>query len=512
MSLEFSVDFRVFCRLTFQFYEISNQMTKPIFYATVTELSQKLAKEEITAVDIATALLERARTVDNKVNAFLDLNEEDILAQAKASDARRRDGKRLGTLDGIPVCIKDNISVKGQSLTCASKMLENYVAPYDAHVIELLKKAGAVLFGRVNMDEFAMGSSTETSAFKKTANPWNLKHVPGGSSGGSAAAVASGFCPLSLGSDTGGSIRQPASFCGVVGLKPTYGRVSRYGVAALSSSLDQIGPIGRCAEDVAILLQAIAGEDHRDSSSNPESIPDFSGKLKTPITGLKIGLPKEVFTDNLDPLIKEKIMAAVDYYKSQGCEVKEVSLPHCDLCIPVYYVISMAEGSSNLSPIDGIRYGLRSQRATDAIDVYSKSRGEGFGAEVKRRIMLGTYVLSSGFYDAYYLRAQKVRRLIRDDFAKAFEEVDVIIEPVASTTAMPFGSTGDPLQNYLNDKFTLSVNLAGLPGMSVPCGFDGNRLPIGMQLIGKPFDEATLLQLAAAFEAAHDIKTHYPEL
>lgn len=478
----------------------------------LSQLIEKLEKSEITSVELTQAYIDRIEAIDDKVNAFIHLDKEDALAQAAASDKRRQQGQSLGELDGIPVGFKDVIAVDGQPLTCASKILKPFVSPYDATVTCKLKQAGAIVFGRLNMDEFAMGSSTENSSVKITKNPWNLDCIPGGSSGGSAAAVSAGMAPLTLGSDTGGSIRQPASLCGVVGLKPTYGLVSRYGLAAYASSLDQIGPFGRTVEDVARLLQPIVGKDELDSTSYPAQIPNYREGLdkKGPF---KLGVPKEYFGEGLDPEVKKSVEDAIAFYKAQGHEIVEISLPNTELAIPVYYIIATAEASSNLARYDGVRYGHRSADAKDAIDLYFKSRAEGFGSEVKRRIILGTYVLSSGYYDAYYLKAQKMRTLIRNDFMEAFKQVDAIIGPTSPTPAFKVGEkTDDPIAMYLADIYTICVNLAGLPGISVPCGFSEGGLPIGMQLIGKPYEEADLLAIAHQFDSAHKLGEKTPNL
>jgi len=445
------------------------------------------------------------------VHAFNSRDEADALAQAAASDARRATGQARGPLDGIPIGLKDVIAVRDQPLTASSRMLQNFVSPYDATVTRRLKDAAAVLWGRLSCDEFAMGSSNENSAFGPVANPWDLARVPGGSSGGSAAALAAGEAIASLGSDTGGSIRQPAALCGLVGLKPTYGLVSRYGLVAYASSLDQIGPFGRTTEDVALVLRAIAGHDPLDSTSFKAEVPDYRAALAGPAPR-RLGLPKEYFGAGLDPEIGAAVEAAVKFYRDRGCEVKEVSLPHTRYCLDAYYVIATAEASSNLARFDGVRYGHRSKAATDAIDLYAKSRAEGFGAEVKRRIILGTYVLSSGYYDAYYLRAQKVRTLIRRDFLQAFQEVDALLTPTSPVPAFKRGEKADPLAMYLLDVYTIGVNLAGLPAASVPCGFTRAGLPVGLQLIGQPFKEADLLALAHAYEQAHDWSRKTPNL
>lgn len=489
-------------------------LSKEMHFKTAAELARLLEKKEISSVELTKAIIERTKKTEPEVKAFLAFDEEDALAQARASDARRAEGKTLGPLDGIPVSIKDVICEKGKQLTCGSKILEKYISPYDATVIEKLKAAGAVLWGRLNMDEFAMGSSTENSAYKSTSNPWNTAYIPGGSSGGSAASVAAGQTIMSLGTDTGGSIRQPAAHCGIVGLKPTYGLVSRYGLAAFASSLDQIGPFTRSVEDAAILLQTIAGHDpHHDATSYKTEIPDYRKALETKKGPWKIGIPKEYFAEGLSEEVREAVQKAIDFYKAQGSTIVEVSLPLTDLAIATYYVVATAEASSNLARYDGIRYTHRSKFAADLKDTYCKSRAEGFGPEVKRRIILGTYVLSSGFYDAYYLRAQKARTLIRKDFLNAFEKVDVILTPTTATPAFKKGEkSSDPLSMYLEDCYTVSVNLAGLPGISIPCGFTKAGLPIGLQLIGKPFDEAEMLAVAYKFEQAHDYKSKNPQL
>lgn len=488
-------------------------MSSDISHFSASRLSALLRSEEISSQQIAECFLDRVDAVDSEVGAFLDLNRERVLAQAKASDERRAANASLGPLDGIPVGIKDVIAVKDEPLTCASRILENFVSPYDATVTTRLRQAGAILFGRLNLDEFAMGSSTENSAFKTTANPWNLERVPGGSSGGSAAAVAAGEVPVSLGSDTGGSIRQPAALCGIVGMKPTYGLVSRFGLAAYASSLDQIGPLGRSVEDCALLLQTIAGHDDRDSTSLNEKTSDYSSELSSPVRGKRIGVPGEYFRDGLDSAVRERVQAVIDWYQSNGCEIVSISLPHTDLAIPVYYILAPAEASSNLARYDGIRYGRRTEMAEDGIDLYFKSRGQGFGPEVKRRIILGTYVLSSGYYDAYYIRAQKVRSLVRKDFTDAFREVDVILTPTTPSVAFKAGDKkDDPLSMYLEDIFTVPTNLAGLPAISLPCGFNSDHLPVGFQLIGRPLDEARLLGIANAYEREHPWSRMRPQL
>jgi aspartyl-tRNA(Asn)/glutamyl-tRNA(Gln) amidotransferase subunit A len=470
---------------------------------TISELTAKLAQREMSSRAATQACLDQIQRVDGRIHAFISHNAAAALAQADAADQAIAAGATHAQqpLLGVPIALKDVIAVKGQPLTCGSKILGKFVSPYDATVAEKLKAAGAVLIGRLNMDEFAMGSSTENSAFGVTRNPWDTTRIPGGSSGGSAAAVAADEVIATLGSDTGGSVRQPAALCGCVGLKPTYGRVSRYGLVAFASSLDQIGSLTKDVRDGAAMLNVIAGHDPRDSTSIPESVPDYAAALGQSIKGLKLGLPKEYMIGGLDPEVKQATDAAVAQLTKLGAEIVEISLPHTDYAVATYYIIATAEASANLARFDGIRYGARVDGA-DPNELYSKTRGAGFGAEVKRRIILGTYVLSSGYYDAYYLRAQKVRTLIRQDFLKAFEKVDAIVTPVTPTAAYQIGEkVEDPLQMYLGDIFTLSCNLAGICGISVPYGFTKNpKLPIGMQLLGKPFGEATLLRVAHAYE------------
>ncbi len=473
------------------------------------ELISQLASGQLTSQALTQRCLDAISARDGHIGAFLHVDREDALRQAEAVDARRRRGEQLGPLAGIPVAIKDVLCQTGQPTTCASRMLEKFVPPYDAHAITKLKEAGAVLLGRANMDEFAMGSSCENSAFKPTRNPWNLDRAPGGSSGGSAAAVAAGFTPLSLGTDTGGSIRQPASFCGIVGLKPTYGRVSRYGLVAYASSLDQIGPFAPDVTGAALLLEAIAGHDPRDSTCVNRPSPSYSAALDQPLAGLRVGVAREHFVEGLDSDVARAVGEAIDVYRSLGATVVDITLPHSKYCIAAYYLIASCEASSNLARYDGVHYGHRAQSFDGLVDMYSASRGEGFGAEVKRRIMLGTFALSSGYYEAYYLKAMRVRRLIRRDFDQAFEQVDVIASPVSPTPAFPLGSlTRDPLAMYLMDIYTISANLAGLPGISIPCGFSGEGLPIGLQLQAPPFEEERLLRAARMFEKA----THWNRL
>ena len=479
---------------------------------TISELTARLAKREVSSREITQACLDRIAAVDGRVHAFLSHDAADALAQADTADAALKSGATHAQkpLLGIPIAIKDVLAVKNQPLNCASKILGNFISPYDATAIEKLKAAGAIVFGRLNMDEFAMGSSTENSAFGTTKNPWDLSRIPGGSSGGSAAAVAADEAIATLGTDTGGSIRQPAALCGCVGLKPTYGRISRYGLVAFASSLDQIGPFTKDVRDSATMLGVMSGVDPRDSTSVPQPVPDYTAALNGNIRGLKIGLPKEYMIGGLDPEVKASVDAAVKQLAQLGAEIVEISLPHTDHAVAVYYIVATAEASANLARFDGIRYGARVDGA-DPIELYSKTRGAGFGAEVKRRIILGTYVLSSGYYDAYYLRAQKVRTLIRNDFLKAYEKVDAIVTPTTPTAAFKIGEkSDDPLQMYLSDIFTISCNLAGIPGLSLPCGFTSGsqpstinsqpKLPIGLQLLGKPFGEETILKIAHAYE------------
>lgn len=485
-----------------------------IFYKTITQLSEALEAGDLSSLEIMQSIIDRTAAVDGRVQAFLSYDIEDALAQARASDARRAAGASLGPLDGIPIGIKDVLAVKDQPVGCASKMLDGYVSPYDATAIVKLRMAGAIIWGRLNMDEFAMGSSTENSAYQTTANPWDLETIPGGSSGGSAAALAAGEAIATLGTDTGGSIRQPAALCGVVGMKPTYGLVSRYGLVAFASSLDQIGPFARTVEDAAILMEALLGRDPLDSTSlEPRGVTGYRAALSTKKGPWKLGVPREFFGEGIDPEVKANIEQAIDWYRAQGSEIVDISLPHSDLAVPVYYIVATAEASSNLARFDGVRYGHRSAEAKDALTLFTKSRGEGFGDEVKRRIILGTYVLSSGYYDAYYLRAQKIRRLILGDFENAFQQVDAILTPTSPTPAFKRGErSNDPLAMYLSDIYTISVNLAGLPAISVPSGFTESGLPIGLQVIGKAFGEAEMFAIAHAFEQGHDYYKAVPNL
>lgn len=479
---------------------------------TIFEAGEGLRARKFSARDLMQSCLDRVKEVDPKVKAFLSYDEADALAQADAADKLLSRGQ-AGPLAGIPIGIKDVLCVKGHPCNCASKILGNFRSPYDATVIQKLKQAGAVIFGRTNMDEFAMGSSTENSAFFTTRNPWDLERIPGGSSGGSAAAVAADECIAALGSDTGGSIRQPAALCGCVGFKPTYGRVSRYGLVAFASSLDQIGPFTKDVRDTATLLSAISGIDPMDSTSVPEPVPDYVRALDGNIKGLKLGIAKEYTVGGLEPEVGAIVQRAIDQLQTLGAEIVEVSLPHTEYAAATYYIIAPAEASANLARFDGIRYGARIE-GHDPIELYSRTRGAGFGPEVKRRIILGTYVLSSGYYDAYYLRAQKVRTLIRNDFIKAFEKVDAIVTPTTPTAAFKAGEkSGDPLQMYLSDIYTISCNLAGICGISLPCGFTANpKLPVGLQLLGKPFGESTILKLAHAYEQSTSWHKERPPL
>ena len=477
---------------------------------TIHELASKYRARATTPTAATQAYLNRIGVLDEKVKAYLTVTGEHALAEAEAADKRWRAGQPKSPIDGVPIAVKDVLCTKGVRTTCASKILENFIPPYDATVIERLKAAGAVILGKTNMDEFAMGSSTEHSAFFPTRNPWDLSRVPGGSSGGSAAAVAADLAAASLGTDTGGSIRQPAAFTGTVGLKPTYGRVSRYGLVAFASSLDQIGPLTKDVTDAALLLQLIAGHDPLDSTSANLPVPDYSATLRRPIEGLRIGVPNEYFAEGMDPEVERAVREAIEAVKKLGAKVEPISLPTTEYALAAYYLIAPAEASSNLARYDGVKYGLRVHGAKDIIEMYSRSRARGFGGEVKRRVMLGTYALSAGYYDAYYGRAQKVRTLVRRDFEAAFARVDLIVAPTTPNVPFKRGEKEDPLAMYLCDAFTIPVNLAGLPGISVPCGFNSAGLPIGLQLIGKAFDEPTLLRAAYAYEQATTWYTRRP--
>lgn len=483
-----------------------------LFDHKMKDLHELLQKKEVSVSDLVDESFKRISEVEGKVQAFLTLDEENARNKAKQLDEKLAGGDSTGILFGMPIGIKDNIVTKGVRTTCASKILENFDPIYDATVMQKLHNAETVMIGKLNMDEFAMGGSTETSHYQRTYNPWNLDYVPGGSSGGSAAAVAAGEVPFTLGSDTGGSIRQPAAYCGVVGLKPTYGRVSRFGLVAFASSLDQIGPITRNVEDNAYLLQAISGVDPYDSTSANLPVPNYVEQLTGDVKGLRIAVPKEYLGEGVQESVRNAILEALKVLEKLGATWEEVSLPHSKYGVATYYLLASSEASSNLARFDGIRYGYRAQGAENLIDLYKKTRSEGFGDEVKRRIMLGTFALSSGYYDAYYKKAQQVRTLIKQDFDKVFEKYDVIVGPTAPTPAFKIGAQiDDPLTMYANDLLTIPVNLAGVPGISVPCGFD-NGLPIGLQIIGKHFDEATVYRVAHAFEQATDYHKQKPQL
>lgn len=482
-----------------------------MFEQSISTLAQKLRNKDISSVELTRLFLARIAKLDPQLNSFITVSEQRALEQAAAADILLQSGKGT-SLTGIPVAHKDLFCTEGTLTTCGSKMLHNFIPPYESTVTSRIQQAGAVMLGKTNMDEFAMGSSNENSFYGAVKNPWNLDMVPGGSSGGSAAAIAAGLAVAATGTDTGGSIRQPASFCGITGLKPTYGRVSRFGMIAYASSLDQGGPMAKSAEDCAHLMQAMAGFDEKDSTSADQQVDVYVANLNTPLTGLKIGLPKEYFGEGLDSKVADVIMAAVKEFEKLGATVKEISLPNLQLSIPSYYVIAPSEASSNLSRFDGVRFGHRCDDPKDLLDMYTRSRAEGFGTEVQKRIMVGTYALSEGYYDAYYLKAQKIRRLIKEDFVKAFEEVDVIMGPVAPTTAFGLGSkTSDPVAMYLEDIYTLSVNLAGIPAMSVPAGF-ADGMPVGLQVMGNYFAEAKLLNIAHQYQQHTDWHLQTPTM
>jgi aspartyl-tRNA(Asn)/glutamyl-tRNA(Gln) amidotransferase subunit A len=475
--------------------------------SSLTALSRDLAARKISSVELTQAFLERIERHNASINAFITVDPEASLQQARAADQRIAAGAAQA-LTGIPIAHKDIWCTKGWRTTCGSRMLENFLSPYDAHVIERFNDSGAVILGKTNMDEFAMGSSNETSWFGAVRNPWDTQRVPGGSSGGSGAAVAAALAPAATGTDTGGSIRQPAALCGVSGLKPTYGLVSRYGMIAFASSLDQGGPMAKSAEDLALLLDVMVSFDPRDSTSLDRPAGNYSHALDKPMEGLRIGLPKQFFGDGIADEVRAAVDAALEHYRKQGATTVEISLPASDLSVPAYYVIAPAEASSNLSRFDGVRYGFRADQYQDLLDMYRKTRAQGFGAEVKRRILIGTYVLSHGYYDAYYLQAQRIRRLIARDFAQAFEQCDLIMGPTSPSTAFELGArTTDPVQMYLSDVFTIAANLAGLPGMSIPCGIDGAGLPIGLQIIGNYFSEAHMLNVAHQYQKQTDWHT-----
>ena len=485
---------------------------------SVTELSAMLQAGEVSSVELTQYFLDRIKNCDVKLNSFITVSEEQALAQAKASDEKLKAGN-APLLTGVPIAHKDIFCTYGVKTSCASKMLDNFISPYDATVVTNMREAGVVMLGKTNMDEFAMGSSNETSYYGAVKNPWNLKAVPGGSSGGSAAAVAARLAPAATGTDTGGSIRQPAAFCGITGIKPTYGRVSRFGMIAFASSLDQAGPMGQSASDCALLLNAMSGFDEKDSTSIEKEVPDYSADLDKPLAGLRIGLPKEYFENKdggMNAEVESLIHAALDQYKAMGAELVEIELPNSNLSVPVYYVVAPAECSANLSRFDGVRYGYRCEDPKDLNDMYTRSRGEAFGQEVQRRIMVGAYALSSGYYDAYYLKAQQLRHLISDDFKKAYEKVDVIMAPATPDTAFNIGEkSDDPIAMYLSDIYTIAVNLAGIPAMSIPVGFvnsDSNEsMPVGMQIMGNYFEEARLLNVAHKYQQVTDWHTRLPE-
>ena len=474
---------------------------------TAVELGKKIKNKEISVVETTTAFLDSIETKEKDVNAFVTVDREGALKRAEEVQRLIDDGTLTGPLAGVPVAIKDNMCIDGMLTTCSSKILSNFKPTFTATAVEKLQAAGAVIVGKTNMDEFAMGSTPETSYYGETKNPWDLERVPGGSSGGSAAAVAAEEVPYALGSDTGGSIRQPAGFCGVTGIKPTYGRVSRYGLIAYGSSLDQIGPLAKDVTDCAAILEAICGKDDKDSTSVKEAGDDFTSALVDDVKGMKIGIPKDYLGEGLEPEVKEAVMAAAKALEAKGAIVEEFDLSLVEYAIPAYYIIASAEASSNLERFDGVKYGYRTEEFSDLHNMYKKTRSEGFGAEVKRRIMLGSFVLSSGYFDAYYMKALRTKALIKQAFDKAFEKYDVILGPVAPTTALKLGqSLSDPIKMYLGDIYTVSVNLAGLPGISLPCGYDSSGLPIGLQLLGKHFDEKSIIRVAYAFEQTKEYK------
>jgi aspartyl-tRNA(Asn)/glutamyl-tRNA(Gln) amidotransferase subunit A len=478
---------------------------------TAAELLAVQAAKQASAAEIADAFLKATHEREPKLHSFMTIDDADVRRQAAAVDARRAAGQPLGKLAGVPVAVKDVLCTKGMRTTCSSKILDNFVPPYDAHVVERLRAEDAVILGKTNMDEFAMGSSTENSAYQTSRNPWDVTRIPGGSSGGSAAAVAGCQAPVSLGTDTGGSIRQPAALCGIVGIKPTYGRVSRYGLIAFASSLDQVGPFTHDVTDCALMMEVVAGHDDRDSTSVDVPVPAYTKTLNDPIKGLRIGVPKEFFGEGLDPEVEASVRAALKEYVKQGATLVDVSLPHSPYALAAYYIVAPAEASSNLARFDGMHYGHRTKDKADLISTYSKSRGEAFGPEVQRRIMIGTYVLSSGYKDAYYVKALKVRRLVKKDYDEAFEKCDVVMGPTTPTAAFKAGEkSGDPLAMYLSDVYTVSCNLAGIPGISIPCGFTSGGLPIGLQLLCPPFEEERMLRAARMYEAATDWHTRRP--
>ena len=479
---------------------------------TLDDAGKRLRKREFSSLELTEAVFQRIATSDNKIHAYLTVARDTALAQARQADKRLKQDSGISPLLGIPIAVKDNFLTCGLRTTCASKILAEFVPPYDATTVQKLRAAGAVITGKTNLDEFAMGSSAENSAFFPTRNPWNLERIPGGSSGGSAAAVASDQCIAALGTDTGGSIRQPAACCGIVGLKPTYGRVSRYGIVAFASSMDQVGPMTKDVRDAALLLEAIAAYDPADSTSVDRAVPQYASALTEGVKGLRLGIPKEYFVAGMQAEVERVVRTAIRELEKSGAVIEEISLPHTEYAVAVYYIVATAEASSNLARYDGMRYGRRAH-AKDLTETYMISRDEGFGAEVKRRIMLGTYALSAGYYDAYYLKAQKVRTLIKRDFDAAFKRCDVIVTPTAPTTAFKLGEkTQDPLQMYLSDIYTISINLAGLPALSLPCGFDLEGMPVGLQIIGKPFDESTIFRVAYNYEQATEWHKQRPRI
>ncbi|HEY4481292.1 MAG TPA: Asp-tRNA(Asn)/Glu-tRNA(Gln) amidotransferase subunit GatA [Candidatus Brocadiaceae bacterium] len=488
-------------------------MSLKLLEITALQLKEKLLSREIQVAFLTRKLFEWIKEIEPNIQSYISLNEDEALRKAKEIDKKIENGEKIGSLAGIPVAVKDNICTKDLLTTCASKILRNFIPPYDAFVVKRLKEEDAIIIGKTNLDEFAMGSSTENSSYKITHNPWDFERVPGGSSGGSAAAVAADIAYVALGSDTGGSVRQPAALCGVVGLKPTYGRVSRYGLVAFGSSLDQIGTLTKDVRDAALLLQVISGKDPYDSTSVQVNVPDYLNGIDTDIKGLRIGIPKEYFMTGLNPEVGGAVKNALKIYERLGARTIEISLPHTEYAVAVYYIVANAEASSNLARYDGVRYGYRTENASGVIDMYSRTRSKGFGNEVKRRIMLGNYALSSGYYDAYYLKASKVRNLIKSDFDTAFEKVDCIICPTSPVPAFKIGErANNPLEMYLSDVYTIPANLAGIPGISIPCGFSKEGLPIGMQILTKHFEEKKMLQIAYAFERETDFHRKKPKL
>jgi len=470
-------------------------------FLSIREVSELIKRKEVSPVELTQSILDRIEGVDSKIHAYITILGEEALRVSKEAEKQISSGTYLGALHGVPISVKDIFIMKGTRTTCGSKILENFVSSYDAMVVEKLKHSGAIIVGKNNMDEFAMGSSTENSYFGPTRNPWDLERVPGGSSGGSAAATSASICFASVGTDTGGSIRQPAALCGIVGLKPTYGRVSRFGMVAFASSLDQGGPLTKTVEDAALMLNVIAGGDARDSTSVHIPVPDYAMQLDGEIKGIRVGVPKEYFIKGIDVEVEGAVKNAIRLIEDLGCPVEEISLPHTEYAVSTYYLIAPSEASSNLARYDGVRYGFRVPDSNSLREMYHRTRAEGFGAEVKRRIMIGTYALSAGYYDAYYLKAQRVRTLIKRDFEEAFKKVDIIITPTSPEVAFKIGEkTDDPLKMYLSDIFTIPCNLAGLPGISIPCGFTSGGLPIGLQFLGRPFDEETILRVAHAYE------------